>query len=102
MDILPFAALMALFGGLLFGVVIAKTLPYLGIPKIGTALTMKAGVLIAFLFWSTWIMPQVVLLAILSRPLTITLILTGIFIIHVAGVVVSTYLIGKRGHYDDV
>ncbi len=101
MDILPYAAALAVFGGILFGIVIATILPYIGVPRVGTALTVKTGVTISTLFWSTWIIPQVILLVVLARPLTITLILTMIYLLYIAGVMLSTYIMGKRGHWDN-
>lgn len=100
MDIIPYSALFAFFGGIMFAAVLARFMPHSRIPKVGTVWTIKLMALTAFLFWSTWIIPQVVLLYIMARPLTVTLLLTLIFALFMLGAVIATYIVGKRGHFD--
>lgn len=84
---------LSIFGGVLHAISVEWLLP----PFRLTTKDQAIGSLsLALLFWSTWMLPQAVLLASTNRPLFVIAVLTVMFLFYLLGVGLATLLLGVR------
>lgn len=101
-ELMTLASFVAFIGGTIFGVVSEAALPFFNIPAVPIRPTMLVLTVVSLMFWTTWILPLAVLLLILAQPITITILLTIVFAFWIAGVLISTFILGKiHGVPDD-
>ena len=95
LDLYVQSALLSAIGGGIFSVCANILLPFFDIPRIAIRETMIFMSTLAIIFWTTWMMPQVVLLTLRGLDLTIILILTAMFMAFLLGMLSTTLVIGR-------
>ena len=90
------SAALSFLGGIVFALSSELLVPSFDIPRLTIRKTVVAIVSVAALFWSTWMIPQVILLASTNRPAWVIILLTGMFFFYIVGLVVTTWALGKR------